>query len=197
MEDIVYNKSNKEIECIYYKNCKRSYSAHTHTSHIMLGTVEDGTICIVRNGIKEEICAGNQFCILPNESHEIYPVTELYSMMVVCLKSENIECENNLQRLWETIIKEPQNEFMIEEMADMANVSQYHLIRIFKKAFGLTPHQFQIQCKVRKAQKILEKNKNIGDAVFEAGFYDESHLDRCFQKIVGLTPKQYIDAVEE
>lgn len=86
---------------------------------------------------------------------------------------------------------------MIEEMAKTANLSWYHLIRMLKKAFGLTPHQFRILCKVRKTQTVLEKNKNIGDAAFEAGFYDESHMDRCFQKIVSMTPGEYIDGIEK
>lgn len=196
MGDIVYKKSNQEIECIYYKNCKRTYSEHTHTMHIMLGTVEDGTICVVQNGVKEEVHSGEQFSILPNIPHEILPVTESYSMMVMCIKSDHIECEEYLYELWKKIIDQPENTFMIDEMAKSANVSKYHLIRIFKKAFGLTPHQFQIQCKVRKAQEVLERKGNIGEATFEAGFCDESHLDRCFQKVIGLSPKQYMDSVE-
>ena len=79
--------------------------------------------------------------------------------------------------------------------ADDTQVSPYHMIRKFKKAFGLTPHQFQIQCKVRKAQKLLETTKSIPEVAYEAGFCDQSHLDRCFQKIVGMTPRQYQDAL--
>ena len=84
--------------------------------------------------------------------------------------------------------------YLIEEMAKDAGISPYHMIRKFKKAFGLTPHQFQIQCKVRKAQRLLEQKKSIAEVTYEAGFYDQSHLDRCFQKIVGMTPKEYKEA---
>ncbi len=65
------------------------------------------------------------------------------------------------------------------------------MIRRFRKAFGLTPHQFQIQCRVRKAQKLLEEEKSISRVTYESGFSDQSHLDRCFRKLVGLTPVQY------
>lgn len=64
---------------------------HTHTSHIMLGTVEEGTICIVQNGKKEEIHTGEQFSVLPNVPHEIFSISKTYSMMVMCIKSEKIE----------------------------------------------------------------------------------------------------------
>ena len=81
-------------------------------------------------------------------------------------------------------------------MAKDTNISPFHLIRKFKKMYGLTPHQFQIQCKVRKAQKLLEEEKSVCEVTYDAGFCDQSHLDRCFQKIVGLTPKEYKDAAK-
>ena len=71
------------------------------------------------------------------------------------------------------------------------------MIRRFRKAFGLTPHQFQIQCRVRKAQKLLEEEKSISRVTYDTGFSDQSHLDRCFHKLVGLTPAQYRDAARE
>ena len=102
--------------------------------------------------------------------------------------------DDNLKELQDTIMEKPENIYLIEEMAEDSQVSPYHMIRKFKKAFGLTPHQFQIQCKVRKAQKLLETTKSIPEVAYEAGFCDQSHLDRCFQKLVGMMPSQYQDA---
>ena len=80
-------------------------------------------------------------------------------------------------------------------MAHDACISPFHMIREFKKAFGLTPHQFQMQCKVRKAQKLLEE-RPAAEVTYDAGFYDQSHMDRCFKKVVGLSPKEYKRAVK-
>ena len=99
-----------------------------------------------------------------------------------------------LVELKDSILDQPENLYLIEEMAKDTNISPFHLIRKFKKMYGLTPHQFQIQCKVRKAQKLLEKEKSVCEVTYDAGFCDQSHLDRCFQKIVGLTPKEYKEA---
>ena len=74
-------------------------------------------------------------------------------------------------------------------------MSPYHMIRQFKSFCGLTPHQFQIQCRVRKAQKILEEGKSVTEAAYAAGFCDQSHFDRCFQRIVRLTPSEYRQAL--
>ncbi|MBO4637827.1 MAG: AraC family transcriptional regulator [Clostridiales bacterium] len=161
-----------------------------------VGYVEEGSVCIIIDG-ECSICeAGDGFTIPPNILHEIKPVDDnLYSMMVLCIKTETPTEDKLLTDLQDTILDRPENSYLIEEMAQDAGISTYHLIRQFKKAFGLTPHQFQIQSKVRKAQKLLEEGKSLSDVTFEAGFCDQSHMVRCFQKIVGMTPKQYQDAV--
>jgi AraC-like DNA-binding protein len=139
---------------------------------------------------------GDEFRIMPNVLHEIKPADENpYSMMVMCIKIDAVVDDEHLKELQDTIMEKPENIYLIEEMAEDSQVSPYHMIRKFKKAFGLTPHQFQIQCKVRKAQKLLETTKSISEVAYEAGFCDQSHLDRCFQKIVGMTPRQYQDAL--
>ncbi len=60
---------------------------------------------------------------------------------------------------------------------------------------GLTPHKFQIQCRIRKAQKLLLNGENIVNVSVAVGFYDQSHFDKYFRKIVGMTPKDYIKSV--
>jgi len=120
-----------------------------------------------------------------------------YSMVVMCVRTEAVVADEDLKELQEIILEKPENIYLIEEMAEDSQVSPYHMIRKFKKAFGLTPHQFQIQCRVRKAQKLLETTKSIPEVAYEAGFCDQSHLDRCFQKIVGMTPCQFQDAVKD
>lgn len=116
-------------------------------------------------------------------------------MMVLCIKTKTDAEDEYLKELQDSILEKPENIYLIEEMAKDTGISPYHMIRKFKKAFGLTPHQFQIQCKVRKAQRLLEENKSIMEVTHESGFYDQSHLARCFQKIVGMTPKQYQELI--
>ncbi|MDE7404115.1 MAG: AraC family transcriptional regulator, partial [Lachnospiraceae bacterium] len=76
------------------------------------------------------------------------------------------------------------------------SISPYHMIRKFKAVCGLTPHQFQIQCRVRMAQRLLEEGKSVTEAAYAAGFCDQSHFDRCFRKAVRLTPNEYKQSVK-
>lgn len=196
MNEVTYSKKNDEIECVRYERSRKAYLPHTHSRHLMIGYIEEGQVCISIDGESCIYKPGDEFRIMPNVLHEIEPADEnTYSMVVMCIKTEAVVDDDDLKELQDTIMEKPENIYLIEEMADDTHVSPYHMIRKFKKAFGLTPHQFQIQCKVRKAQKLLETTKSIPEVAYEAGFCDQSHLDRCFQKLVGMTPGQYKDAL--
>ncbi len=201
--EISYRKKNDDIECVHYKNWTKSYPPHTHAEHLTLGIVEEGKVCIVMEGESKIYQAGEEFQIPPDVLHEIKPVDDNgYSMLVTCLRVQTKDVAEAgkkarnglLVELKDSILDQPENLYLIEEMAQDTNISPYHLIRKFKKMYGLTPHQFQIQCKVRKAQKLLEEEKSVCEVTYDAGFCDQSHLDRCFQKIVGLSPKEYREA---
>ena len=202
MNEISYRKKNDDIECVHYKNWTKAYPPHTHAEHLTLGIVEAGKVCIVMNGTSKVFCEGDEFQIPPDVLHEIKPVDEKgYSMLVTCVRvptpepaSTDDKTDTTLIELKDSILDQPENLYLIEEMAQDTNISPFHLIRKFKKLYGLTPHQFQIQCKVRKAQKLLEEEKSVCEVTYDAGFCDQSHLDRCFQKIVGMTPKEYKEA---
>ena len=198
MSEISYSKKNDRIECVRYKEWRKSYPPHTHTAHMTVGYIEEGRVCIVLNGEAKIYGAGEQFQIPPNILHEIKTVgDECYSMVVLCIALDAC-AESSVARLDElqkSILENPENIYLIEQMAHDACISPFHMIREFKKAFGLTPHQFQMQCKVRKAQRLLEE-RPAAEVTYDAGFYDQSHMDRCFKKVVGLSPKEYKRAVK-
>ena len=203
MNEISYRKKNDDIECVHYKNWTKAYPPHTHAEHLTLGIVEAGKVCIVMNGASKVFGEGDEFQIPPDVLHEIKPVDDKgYSMLVTCVRvpspepdnSDNKSDDTSLVELKDSILDQPENLYLIEEMAQDTNISPFHLIRKFKKLYGLTPHQFQIQCKVRKAQKLLEEEKSVCEVTYDAGFCDQSHLDRCFQKIVGMTPREHKEA---
>lgn len=85
----------------------------------------------------------------------------------------------------------PENQLSVGEMAQTAFVSKYHFIRCFKAEVGLTPHQFQLQNRIRKAQRLMRKGGTIAEVALTTGFCDQSHFTRQFEKLVGLSPLTY------
>lgn len=97
-----------------------------------------------------------------------------------------------------TIIKDfleqkPEMKMNLEQLSQKIFISKYHFIREFKKIVGLTPHRFQMQNRIRKAQHLLEKNNCITEVALATGFCDQSHFIKWFKHIVRLTPTKYLE----
>lgn len=73
-------------------------------------------------------------------------------------------------------------------------LSRFHFIRKFKRETGLTPHQYAIQNRVRRAKELIRGKVPRALAAAEAGFFDQSHLNRYFKRNLGVTPLAYRDA---
>jgi AraC-like DNA-binding protein len=80
----------------------------------------------------------------------------------------------------------------LESLAQIAYLSPFHLLRAFRKAVGLPPHEYLINVRVEHARQFLAQGRAIADVAFETGFCDQCHLNRHFKRIVGVTPGQYL-----
>lgn len=201
--NVTYYKAEDNMEYIYYHSSKRSYPMHTHANHVTFGYILAGVVCIICDGKKCMYHAGEHFCIMPDTPHALHTVNDTaYSMISICVSLDaqiqnKSECENGcLKKLKHIISDAPEHVFLIEDMARSIGLSPYYMIRSFKTVCGLTPHQFQIQCRVRKGQKLLEEGKSVTEAAYATGFCDQSHFDRCFHKVVRLTPSEYKQSVK-
>ena len=83
-------------------------------------------------------------------------------------------------------------EISIADMSEKVHISSYHMIRKFAGENGLTPHKFQLQCRIRKAQELLESGMKVVDVATAVGFCDQSHLCRVFKRQMGISPEEYI-----
>lgn len=83
-------------------------------------------------------------------------------------------------------------DFYIDNIAQKLGLSIRHLIRLFKKQYGITPNEYRKRLKVNKAQFLLKNtNKSILDIAYEVGFKSISNFYKSFKENVGTTPKEY------
>ena len=78
----------------------------------------------------------------------------------------------------------------LAELAQIAGLSKFHLLRVFRERFGLTPHAYQLQQRILRAKRLL-RALPIADVAAQCGFVDQSHLHRVFRSPVGTTPGRY------
>ncbi|USD34410.1 MULTISPECIES: AraC family transcriptional regulator [Vibrio] len=89
----------------------------------------------------------------------------------------------------------PQADVSLEDLATLAELSPFYLIRSFQKLYGLPPHSYQIQSRLRYAKRLLRQGMTISDVAQESGFHDQSHFHRHFKRAMGVTPKQYSSSI--
>lgn len=80
----------------------------------------------------------------------------------------------------------------LPELESVSNCSKFQLIKSFKTIFGITPHQYLLLIKVKKAKSLLSKGLSCVDASLACGFYDQSHFSRNFKKVFGISPSNYL-----
>jgi AraC family transcriptional regulator len=77
----------------------------------------------------------------------------------------------------------------IAGLAQVAAMSPYHFLRTFRALVGMTPHQFILYTRMKRAAISLRRtHENISAIAFAAGFGDLSTFNRRFQRIFGLSP---------
>lgn len=77
----------------------------------------------------------------------------------------------------------------LSELSAVSGLSQSHFVRQFRRAAGLSPHQFIIKRRVERAKRLLElTNMSLVDVALECGFSHQEHLTNTFRRIVGTTP---------
>jgi AraC-like DNA-binding protein len=79
----------------------------------------------------------------------------------------------------------------LAELAATVGVDRFGLVRGFSRAYGLPPHAWLLQERVRRAQRLLRAGRRAADVAAEVGFADQSHLTRRFKQVVGVTPGRY------
>ena len=80
----------------------------------------------------------------------------------------------------------------LEELARIANLSPFHLIRVFRKEVGLPPHAYQTRLRLNHAKALLAQAATIGEAALNAGFCDQSHFTNHFRKVFGYPPGAHL-----
>jgi len=79
----------------------------------------------------------------------------------------------------------------LPQLAQHAGLSAWHLIRVFRKATGLTPHAWLVDRRVHLARQLLRAGEPLVRTATVCGFADQSHLTRVFKARLGVTPGQY------
>ena len=91
----------------------------------------------------------------------------------------------------EYLAADPTRNVSLDELAAVAGIGKFRLVRLFRDQTGLPPHALQLAHRIRLARRRLEGGATIADAASDSGFADQSHLHRHFVRALGMTPRAY------
>lgn len=104
----------------------------------------------------------------------------------------DVKYSSDVIRLAEKYIKEHINDkFILNNLAQTVYMSKYHLIHVFKKEMGITPKQYDQQCKIRQVKKSILYQEAEADIAIDFGFSSQSHMCSMFRRYMGISPKGY------
>lgn len=90
---------------------------------------------------------------------------------------------------------DPAAPLTLAELAGLGGVSQFHLLRGFARATGLTPHAYLVQRRLHLARRMITAGNALANVAQAAGFADQSHMTRLFTRSYGISPGRYAAAV--
>ncbi|HMI90538.1 MAG TPA: AraC family transcriptional regulator [Polyangiales bacterium] len=80
----------------------------------------------------------------------------------------------------------------LEDAARAVELSPFHFLRVFARALGVTPHQYLVRSRLRRAARLLaDDQRPITDVALDVGFGDLSNFVRTFHRAAGVSPRAF------
>ncbi len=126
-----------------------------------------------------EAVAACEKTMLSHEYCEYHP--EAYDSLIV----------SSIREIMRLVMEKPDETLPIARMAAYAGYSQWHFLRAFRRITGMTPHAFQLVCRMRLLRSMLRSDTARATAAVSAGFADQSHMHKVFKLHHGMTPGEF------
>jgi len=77
----------------------------------------------------------------------------------------------------------------LRELAEETRLSSSQFGRAFKVSMGISPHKWQLNLRIERAQDLLREGaSSLAEISLATGFTEQSHFSRVFKEVVGVPP---------
>jgi AraC family transcriptional regulator len=98
----------------------------------------------------------------------------------------------DFRRIVDFIRSNLEKDLRIDQIAKMANLSNFYFIRLFKTEFGKTPHQYILECRIGLAKDLLNGTAlSVSEISQRSGFSTQSHFTSAFRQATGESPRSF------
>ncbi|EAR61534.1 AraC family transcriptional regulator [Neptuniibacter caesariensis] len=136
----------------------------------------------------------NQLSSMATEEHWLKLLAPLLTDLCVVTPEggKGYLSEKQWQQVREYCRESLDNKIVLDELAELCDLSRYQFLRRFEKTVGVTPHAWLTRFRLEHACALLRRTKQTLSEVSQAvGFYDQSHFNRAFRQAYGVSPSKY------
>ena len=83
------------------------------------------------------------------------------------------------------------NKIELKDLALLQGFSHYHLLRLFKLYYGITPKQYQINKRIEEAKNKLKNGFRVSESCYDVGFQSITTFSTLFKRKTGVTPSEF------
>lgn len=92
----------------------------------------------------------------------------------------------------ELMVSHYRDPLTLDEIARGVGVSEDHLIRIFRQAFGLPAATYYVRLRIAVACRLLsDTDEKMDDVAHSVGYSGAANLSRAFKEVMGIRPSEY------
>jgi CheY-like chemotaxis protein/AraC-like DNA-binding protein len=92
----------------------------------------------------------------------------------------------------ELMVSHYRDPLTLDEIARVVGVSEDHLIRIFRQAFGLPAATYYVRLRIAVACRLLsDTDEKMDDVAHSVGYSGAANLSRAFKEVMGIRPSEY------
>jgi AraC-like DNA-binding protein len=95
------------------------------------------------------------------------------------------------ERIKQALLDSIESGATLDELARAFGCRKETLIRVFRRAFHITPHAFVNNARIERAKRQLKMGEEIAHVAADLGFSDQAQLHRTFVSYTASTPGQY------
>jgi AraC family transcriptional regulator of adaptative response/methylated-DNA-[protein]-cysteine methyltransferase len=81
----------------------------------------------------------------------------------------------------------------LSELADAVGYAPHHFQRLFSRAVGVSPAAYARATRIKRAERHLEENERVTDAIYDAGYQSPSGFYTDAKERLGMTPSAWRD----
>jgi len=108
---------------------------------------------------------------------ELYPRIYLYRRMVQAKLFIDAHYAENID---------------LDNIAEEAFFSKFHFIRLFKKIYNKTPHQYLTGVRIDRAMQLLRSGQSVSHTCYAVGFESLGSFSGLFKRLTGISPSDYL-----